>query len=255
MKVTKAIIVLIAIIGIPYISHSESNDEQLTDFDLKTIEYADYNSVDRVLMKMRKIYKEKGKEPLLPAVPSLIKRTLKDLRNEETFNSEIEGPGELLGNLIWAVSVTGDERTKPVLLEFMVAKKVSSWNVSRGFLNIGESVIPDIIDSLQSPNDWTKRRAAFYLGKMCEFDTTGTFFSSNDKNIIRDNLLTILDDYIDPVYIATVIFSLGYFGDVSTIPVLEHMKNNDEYSIQGRQGRSYPSRLAAQEAIERIRSR
>ena len=61
----------------------------INDIDLKTIENGDCNSASRVLYKMRRIYDKEGKDPIIPAIPALIKRANADLKMDLD-----EGEGE-----------------------------------------------------------------------------------------------------------------------------------------------------------------
>ena len=205
---------------------AKDNKDIITENDLKIIESGNTNSADSVIVKLKKtyLYTIQGKEIIIPAVPAIIKRTLNDIRKPDDLG---EGEGELLGELIWALSVTGDERVKPVLLEFMACKKAYTWDTARGFLNLGKSVIPDIVDSLDSPNDCTKYQSAFTLGIMCECDKTGNFFSEQDKILIRTKLLKLAEN-MDSPYIAMPISALGYFGDETTVPVLDNIKSHSK---------------------------
>lgn len=221
-------------------------EEIITESDLNIIKYSDIESTWKVLMKIRNIYEKQGKEALIPAVPALIDRTVRELQNF----SQTEGEGEILGDFILVLSVTGDSRMKPVFLQIL-SSPVGGTIVSKGFLNIGRSVIPDLIDSLGSASDYTKRATALTLSEICEFDTTGTFFNEEDKANITDKLIIMLDLKDHPSKFGAL-RALGYFGDESILPVLENIKNND--TLVTEKG-FYLNRDEAAKAIENIRKR
>jgi hypothetical protein len=162
---------------------------------------------------------------------------------------------ELFGEIIWALSVTGDKRVEPVLLDIMVYPRISSWDVPKGFLRIGKSTFPSLLNYLYSINDSTKNvnigtkmDIVFTLAKMGEYDSTGTYFTENDKKVIKEEVLKLIKDKNENMRKAAV-RALGYFGDKSTIPILNEIKNTDPFiSKNGR----YFVRMEAEKAINNI---
>jgi hypothetical protein len=132
---------------------NNSDNHSLTVTDLKVIENGDSHSASYVLYKMEQLYIKEGKAPIIPAIPALIKRANSDLKK---LNNDNESDGELFGDIIWALSVTGDKRVEPILLDIMVCPDVSSWDVAKGFLNIGKTTFHPIMEKLYSINDSSK---------------------------------------------------------------------------------------------------
>ncbi|MDP2984240.1 MAG: HEAT repeat domain-containing protein [Candidatus Latescibacter sp.] len=196
-----------------------SSNLKITESDLKVLENGDLNSAARVLYRMRQIYKNEGNKQIIQAIPALIKRANNDLSFMEKEKGIFDGEGELLGDVIWALSVTGDERVEPVLLDVMLSDKVFSSNTSKGFLNIGHSALKKILEALKSVNVNKKRSVALTLAQMSEFDTAGTYFTENDKKIIQEEMLKLIKEENELTRNAAV-RALGYFGDKSTIPIL-----------------------------------
>lgn len=223
----------------------------ITEMDLKLLENGDSNYASVVLLKMRRIYNNEGKDPIIPAIPALINRASLDLKMDYMGESE----GELFGEIIWALSVTGDKRVEPVLLDIMVYPKISSWDVPKGFLRIGKSTFPPILNYLYSINDSTKNvnigtklNIALTLAKMGEYDSTGTYFTENDKKVIKEEMLKMIKDKNEDMR-RVAVMALGYFGDKSTIPILNELKISDPFlSKNGK----YFVRMEAENAISKI---
>ena len=225
----------------------------ISDFDLKIIENGNCNSADVVLYKMRRIYDKRGKDPIIPAIPALIKRSNTDLKMDLD-----ECEGELFGEVIWALSVTGDKRVEPVLFDIMLCPNVSSWDVPKGFLRIGKSTFPPLLNYLYSINDSTKNvniltklGIVMTFAKMGEYDSTGTYFTENDKKVIKEEMLKLIKDKNENMR-RVAVMALGYFGDKSTIPILNEIKISDPYFAKN--GR-YTVRREAEEAINNIMKR
>ena len=228
--------------------------DEINDNDLKTIQDGDTNSASVVIMKVRQIYGKEGKNAIVPAIPALINRTMNDLKILESGKIG-EGEGELLGDLLWALSISGDKRVEPVLLEAVLSGKVYLKEIPKGFLNIGKSSFPVLLDALKSVNDSTKHfvsasriQVIFTLSQMEEYDSTGTYFTENDKTIIKQELLKCINDENKGVR-RFAVKALGYFGNKSDIPVLTEIKNSDPFvSKKG----DYQVRIEAEKAIENI---
>jgi len=134
---------------------------------------------------------KRGKDPIIPAIPALIARANAYLKMDLD-----EGSGEVFGDVIWALSVTGDKRVEPILFDIMVDPKVSSWDVAKGFLRIGKSTFPPLLKYLYSINDTNKNlntssklNILVTFLWMVEFDSTGTYFYVQDKNVIKEEML------------------------------------------------------------------
>jgi hypothetical protein len=234
-----------------FFSIAFSVDPQFTidESDLETIENGDYDSVNGVIFRMRQIYKTEGNKQIVRAIPALIKRATNDLKliNDGKMGEK----HEVYGEEIWALSVTGDERVKPVLLQVMVSPNVFSMDVAKGFLKIGHSSSRDILDLLKAANVNIKRSVAHTLIGIGEFDTAGTYFNENDKKIIQEEMLKLVKD--EKEYTRnTAIRVLGYFGDKSTIPILTEIKNSDPYMLKNG---IYFVRVEAGKAIDKITKR
>jgi len=228
--------------------------DEINENDLKFLENGDTNSASVVIMKVRQIYGKEGKNAILPVIPAVINRTMNDLESLESGKLE-EGEGEFLGDLLWTLSIIGDERVEPVLLAAVLNAKMSSSDVPKGFLNIGKSTFPKILDILKSATDSTSNfsiqsrcNVIGTLQEMAIYDSTGTYFKEDDKKIIKEELLKSVKNKNEYMRIFSV-SALGYFGDKSTIPVLTEVKNSDPFiSKKG----DYWIRDEAEKAIENI---
>jgi hypothetical protein len=222
----------------------------LSDTDLKIIENGDCNSASVMLYKMRRIYDKNGKDPIIPAIPALIKRAHVDLKIDID-----ECEGELFGEVIWALSIIGDKRVEPVLFEIMLCPKIFTWDVPLGFLRIGKSTFPSLLNYLYSINDSTnnvsistKLNILVTLRKMGEFDSTGTYFTENDKKVIKQEILKTIKNKDENIRKVSVM-ALGVFGDQSTIPILDEIKKSDPYLVNGKY---FIVRMEAEKAINKI---
>jgi hypothetical protein len=225
----------------------------ISDSDLKILENGDTNSASIVLYKMEQIYDKEGKYPIIPAIPALIKRANAFLKIDLD-----EGSGEVFGDVIWALSVTGDKRVEPILLDILVDPKISSWDVAEGFLRIGKSTFPALLKKLYEVNDTknnlntsSKLNILVTFLKMGEFDSTGTYFNDNDKIVIKEEMLKMIKDKDENIRKLSI-KSLGNFGDKSTIPILEEIMKND--SLMAKDGKYYV-RIEAENAIKKIMTR
>ena len=196
-----------------------------------------------MLYKLQDINEASGKEGLKPAVADLIAATERELKlpEDERWN---------LIDLVKILSMTGDERAKPMLLNIMSIM----WGggnpfVAQGFLAIGKSTVKDVADSLTSANPDTRGRAALTLHKMAQFDTTGGFFTKEDREKVKKLLVENLDDENVNVRIYTVL-SMQSFGDESVIPILEHIEKTDAHKDSGG---TYEVRIGAAETLKHLK--
>ncbi len=225
-KLLKASIVLFLIFCFVVTFPVTGLTAEYTDTDAKALKTGDPDAVAEVLYKLMEIYDEKGKDGLKPMVPDLIESAQRELRipEDERWN---------IFDIIKVVSMTGDERVKPLLLRIMSVM----WGggnpfTAQGFLSIGSSVIPEIADSLKSSSSDTIGRAALTLHKMYELDETGEFFSKKEREIIKNRLVENLDDETATVRIYTIT-ALRSFGDESVIKPLEYLEKHDAHKDSG----------------------
>jgi len=225
----------------------ESNDASLvfTDADAEKLKNGDYEVVSEVLYKLVDIYEEKGKKGLKPAVPFLLESAKKELKipEDERWN---------IYDIVKVLCLTGDKRTKPMLLHLMSTMRGGGNPfVAQGFLAIGKSIIKDVTDSLKSVSSDTKGRAALTVHKMYQFDETGKFFSKEDREKIKKLLTVNLDNKAVNVRIFTVA-ALSSFGDESVIPKLEHIEKYDAHKDSGG---TYEVRIEAAETLKKIKAK
>ena len=194
--------------------------------DAKALKAGDTDAVKAVLVKLVKLNETKGKEALKPAVQPLIDAAWRELRlpPEQQWN---------LVDIIKVIGLTGDPRTKPLLLHIMSAiRGGGNPYTAQGFILMGATVVKDIADSLQSNTPDTRGRAAQTLNKMAQFDKGGKFFSAQDRGLIKDRLVANLKDPNVNVRIYTV-DALANFGDASVIPALEQIEKKDAHKDSG----------------------
>lgn len=216
--------------------------DSYTPDDAKAMKSDDPDVVADVLYKLADIYQEQGKDGLKDAVADLIEAAKKELSlpEDERWN---------LIDVVKVLSMTGDERTKPMLLHIMSVM----WGggnpfVAQGFLAIGPSTVQDVADSLKSASPDTKGRAALTLYKMEQFDESGEFFTKNDRDMIKNRLSANFDDDDVNVRINTVV-AMRSFGDNSVIAALEHIKKYDAHKDSGG---TYEVRIEAAETLKRL---
>jgi len=89
------------------------------------------------------------------------------------------------------------------------------------------------------------------FAKMGEYDSTGTYFTENDKKVIKEEMLKMVKDKNENMREMTVM-GLGYFGDISNIPILNEIKISDPYLVNGKY---FVVRMKAEEAINNIMKR
>ena len=234
---------LCALLAVPF-TGSAAEDLVFSETDIKILKTGDPDAIYDVLYKLSEIYEEKGKTALKSAVPYLIESAQKELRipEDQRWN---------LMEIVKILSLTGDERVKPMLLHIMSVM----WGggnpfVARGFLAIGPSVIPAVIDSLKSKNPDTKGRAALTLHKMHDFDKTGIFFSKKDMETIKKLLVANLKDKNSSIRFYMVV-ALRSFGDSSAISPLEYIEKHDAHKDSGG---TYKVRIEATKTLKKLRT-
>ena len=217
--------------------------ESYTAEDAKAMKSTDPDAVADVLYKLADIHEEQGKQGLKAAVPDLIGAAKKELSlpEDERWN---------LVDIVKVLSMTGDERAKPMLLHIMSVM----WGggnpfVAQGFLSIGSSTVQDVADSLKSTSPDTRGRAALTLHKMAQFDESGEFFPAKDRTMIRERLAANLDDEDVNVRIYTVV-AMRSFGDNSVIAALEKIEKYDAHKDSGG---TYEVRIEASETLKHLK--
>ena len=216
---------------------------EYTAEDEKALKGTDPDAIAEVLYKLNDIHDEKGKEGMKPAVPSLIECAYRELKLEEDQRWN-------LIDIVKIVSLTGDERVKPLLLHIMSVM----WGggnpfTAQGFLAIGKSTINEVADSLKSTNPETIGRAAMTIHKMSEQDESGAFFSGQDRKMIRERLIANLNSENVNVRIYTIV-ALRSFGDDSVISFLEQVERHDAHKDSGG---TYEVRIEATETLKKLR--
>jgi hypothetical protein len=218
---------------------------KITEFDLNIIKYGDIYSADHVVYKIKKIYEVQGKEALSPVIPIIVDKVI---TMSKGVKSEIEF--EVLKGYIWILNVTADERALPALFAMLSCEGVYyGTNFPQALLNLGNSVIPVLIDSLDSSSKITRWHTALTLRRMKKLDSSGKFFSEKDIDVIRNKLITIVTDTkINDKLIA--ISALGEFGNEATLLILYNIKNNDQYKVKNVKGKDdFLNRDSAEETI------
>jgi hypothetical protein len=187
----------------------------------------------------------KGRDAVRDAVPALIHlyRKNRAIPQEQITEGDMERGLYLLKLL----NRIGDIRSKDVLLEGVKY----SPNMWKGFLVIGHSVIPSLVDSLSRSSDVLRRIGAMHnLRNMAE--GAPDFFTQQELSLIHTRLIESLGDE-DGVVRRGALRALEVFGDESIMPLLERITAQDEY-IHPFKG-TYSNRVAAQKTIEAIRAR
>ena len=225
----------------------------LSESDLRAIEHGHYNSAGRALVRLGRIYRSGGAEALGFAVPAIASRTAAILRRG-TRSSEGEGEGELLVELIYFLGLAGDLRSKPVLLEAMVSKKIGSSDIGTGLVKMGRSVIPEIIVLLKNSPALTRQRIARTLVQMDQMDRA--YFPDGAREEIRRCLEDDMRANLGSERRGSIGWGIrffGGFGDSTIVPVLERLAIEDPYVL--RSTGEFVNRKAAEEAVERLRAR
>lgn len=214
--------------------------DSFTDADEAKLTGTDPDEVADILYKLQDLYADGGADALKPAVPALLKSIEHELSipEDERWN---------IYDIIKIMSLTGDERIKPLLLNVM-ATMAGGGNpfTAQGLVNIGTSTIKDVADSLKSSSIDTRGRAAVTLHKMNEFDESKSFFSDANKKLVRDRLVTNLTDENANVRIYSVI-ALRSFGDSSVVNPLMQIEKHDAHKDSGG---TYEVRIEASETLK-----
>ena len=216
-----------------------------SDDDAQIIKHGDLRSASIVITKLWRLLGREGKDAVRPAVPALIYR-FNELETEPLLKGP---PGELQAEstlgILELLGRIGDERSKAIQLEGMKYGRGVAW----GLMELGRSVVPDIIDSLGSTRRRIRRGAMLTLRKIATLDPN--FLTKEDKDNIRERLHSLLGDS-KVTYRTPNIVALEVFGDASTIPILQKIAAQDPY-VQPNSGR-YENRIYAKKAIEKIRA-
>ena len=220
---------------------AESNT--FTEADEKILKTGGHDAVTDIIYKLADIYDENGTEALKPAVPALIESAYRELNmpEDERWN---------IFEILRVLSVSGDERVTPLLL-YIMSNMAGGGNpfTAQGFLKIGQSTVKDIVDSLKSPSNETRGRAAMTLHKMAEYDETDAFFSKKDREMIKKSLVANLTDDEAGVRIYTIV-ALRSFGDETVVNNLEHIRKHDAHKDSGG---TYEVRVEAAETLKLIK--
>lgn len=213
-----------------------------TDDDAAKLTGTDPDEVADILYKLQDLYAESGSDALKPAVPALLKSIEHELSIPEDQRWNIY-------DIIKIMSLTGDERVKPVLLNVM-SSMPGGGNpfTAQGLLNIGQSTVKNLADSLKSASIDTRGRAAVTLHKMNELDESKSFFSAADKKLVRDGLVANLTDENANVRIYSVI-ALRSFGDSSVIDPLQQIEKHDAHKDSGG---TFEVRIEATETLKAL---
>lgn len=218
--------------------------------DIKIIKYADMYSGSKIVLKLEKMYKLKGSDALKPFIPAISERCISMINKHEENNSLNDAEGEYLGSLLTILSISGDANAKSALLRAMISKKVGGLVVSKGLMKLGPSVLPDIKLYLDDKDQMVVGNTISTLKDISLFDSTGMFFSQQDKNEFREYLLKQLKIF-HPSLKFYIISALRYFGNKTTINILEEIKNSDGFVKDG----VYINKIWANDAIIEIKKR
>ncbi|MBT4485218.1 MAG: HEAT repeat domain-containing protein [Candidatus Latescibacteria bacterium] len=226
--------------------------EEITEFDIKTLEHGDVFSASHVVSKLRQIYDEEGEKSIKSTVPIAANRILSildELEKEGRYLGDAEG--EFLGDLLWILSVAGDMRAKEALLKTMACPHIAGGSIAKGLLRLGPQVLPDIKKYLESSNILTIRHTILTLKQIAEYDSTGTYFSEEERREMKEKLLSMINDG-DASLRTSSVNALGTFGDSSVIPILEEIKRNDMYKSETG---VFTIRKIAERSIERLKEK
>ena len=220
----KYIYYIIIFLQLSLLVHAEEIKNEISDYDIKAIEKADPFSAGEVLYKLERIYMAYGKNAIQPAIPALIKRATRVFNNPNLIGEDPEA--EQFLDYIKVLSVSGDKRIEPLFVSVMVSKNIHTPDLAKGFNNIGKSIIPIIIDSLKSKEDWTIIKSSITVRQMVEFDSTSVIFSAEDKRSIKNILESNLKK--DKNVKLESIRALREFGDINTANILKVLLENEK---------------------------
>jgi HEAT repeat protein len=231
-----ALFLTVAVSGTAIAQEFTSEDEQT----LKNS--SDPDAVMDVLYKLQDIYADQGASALEPAVPALIAAAEHELTlpEEERWN---------LVEIVKVISLTGDERTKPLLLRIM-SEMWAGGNpfTAQGLVAIGPSTLQDVADSLKSPSEQTQGRAATTAHKMYQLNSS--IFTAEDKAKFRDLIMNNVETENVNLRIYSII-ALRSFGDET---VMDELKEIEETDAHKDSGGNYIVREEAAETIEELES-
>jgi hypothetical protein len=223
---------------------------EISDIDLKIIKYGDVYSGSKIIIKLENLYKLNGEGALKPATPAISERAISIISKAEKNVSLNDSEGEYLGSLLRILSISCDNNAKNALLRAMISEKVTGLVISKGLMRLGPQVMPDIKVYLNDENKLIVGKTILTMKDIAELDSTGIFFSEKDKSDFKEYLLIKLKDF-DASLKFFIISAIGYFGDESTINILDEIKNKDNFKKDG----IYINRIGAENAIKHIKLR
>jgi len=224
-----------------------------TPDDAVIIEEGGFMDVREAVIKLSDIYDEKGIAVLIPAVASLVNKTMKDLSAPRLNDMEENN----LSHMLEFLSQSGDERAQKPLVKALCSDRnedVRHANIDiyvEGFLGIGQSVIPEFADSLESARFIPRAILPQVLAHMAEADPM--FFSESDREIFRPVLVenSQSENYQIRMY---SVEALGYFGNDTTVRLLKQLHEEDPAVLPWRKS-EYPVRNAAEKSLNMIMAR
>jgi len=223
------------------------NNDIITENDIKILKNADTYSAGLVVHKIKKIFNAKGKEAIVLSIPIISDKVI-EMSKQKIFS---ENDGELLIDYIWILSVSEDKNAIPALLA-MLSSHLSSIDIPKAFLKFGKSIVPVLIDSLNSKSITTRDNTSLVLKRMKELNTNNDFFSIEEIKNIHNILVKIIKiENINNKYLPIV--ALKEFGDKNDLTLLNKIITDDKYSIKRVNGDDfYINRYGAQETIKKI---
>jgi hypothetical protein len=175
------------------------------------------------------LYKQEGivgLKPYTQALSDSIIAILGDCTGENRYRGEYNGERVLYFlRFLSLIAQNGDMHTKDALIEAMICPGIYSSSIDKGLIYLGSPVKPEILSHLDDDN-WEFRDSTINtLRRMVKYDSTGTYFSKEYRESIRNKLVTILADrsHNEPQLTRTAIRALADFGDESVIPLLEKL--------------------------------
>ncbi|MFA6473043.1 MAG: HEAT repeat domain-containing protein [Candidatus Latescibacterota bacterium] len=198
------------------------NSPGFTAKEAKILKSGDHDAAAEVLAKLSKLYQTRGSESIKPAIDPLLECAANELRipEDQRWN---------LTSILKILSQTGDPRIKPLFLTVMSSVKGGGIPyVPQGFLSLGHSIVPELIDSLKSSSPDARGRTSLILNKMFQLDKSGSFFSPGDRTKIKERLIANLKDPNASIRIYSV-SALASFGDASVVPALEYLEKHDAH--------------------------
>ena len=241
---------------------------ELTDADRKTLVEGRIGKADYVLMHLRQEYERSGPEVLKPAVPALLTGAQKFLHKPEDLGEEDEIIGDYIwllcktgdprtrqfflelmvndrvGGLMVAEGLLSlGKSVLPAIEDSLSSPRAKSRYGTAGYLvsmikmdSKGEfftledrkRISKRLLTLLADTDDLVRTYTAINLISMVKMDSKGEFFTPEDRKRISKCLLLLLADKDDLVR-TEVTRALGETGDLSYIPALEKVRENDSY--------------------------